>query len=151
MCLFLYSNSGKEAFRVPANRNFIGTIGDTSKMIFAGDVCNIILQNLPPLQRFVYVLSTSFHYNTTQLAKINNIQGGEYLFKSHDYRHTIATQFYDTGVPLQSIRDYLGHDYEEMTEQYIDYMPKKIARASDEFFSTNSLLATMRGGENENG
>lgn len=83
--------------------------------------------------------------------KINNIQGGEYLFKSHDYRHTIATQFYDTGVPLQSIREYLGHDYEEMTEQYIDYMPKKIARASDEFFSTNSLLATMRGGENENG
>ena len=51
------------------------------------------------------------------------------MFKSHDYRHTIATYFYDTGVSLQSIRDYLGHDYEEMTEQYIDYMPKKIEKS----------------------
>ncbi len=95
--------------------------------------------------------SATFSYNMLKHCELNNIQGGEYLFRSHDYRHTIATQFYDTGVPLQSIRDYLGHDYEEMTEQYIDYMPKKIAKASEEFFSGRSLLATMRGGENENG
>ena len=30
-------------------------------------------------------------------------------------------------VSLQSIRDYLGHTYEEMTRQYIDYMPQRIA------------------------
>jgi integrase len=93
----------------------------------------------------------NFTNQMKKYCKINNIQGGEYLFKSHDYRHTIATQFYDTGVQMQSIRDYLGHDYEEMTEQYIDYMSKKITKASDEFFSTNSLLTIMRGGENENG
>ncbi len=89
----------------------------------------------------------TFRYNMLKYCAANNIQDGEYLFKSHDYRHTIATSFYDTGVPLQSIRDYLGHDYEEMTEQYIDYMPKKIAEANDNFFSGHSLLATMRGGE----
>lgn len=33
---------------------------------------------------------------------------------------------YDDEVPFQSIRDYLGHDYEEMTQQYVDFMPKKI-------------------------
>ncbi len=90
--------------------------------------------------------TATFRYNMLKYCEMNNIQDGEYLFKSHDYRHTIATCFYDTGVPLQSIRDYLGHDYEEMTEQYIDYMPKKIAKASEEFFSGHSLLATMKGG-----
>lgn len=81
----------------------------------------------------------TFRYKMLKACAENNIQGGKYLFKSHDYRHTIATHFYDTGVPIQSIRDYLGHDYEEMTLQYIDYMPKKIEKASEEYFSRHSL------------
>lgn len=77
------------------------------------------------------------------------IQNGEYLFKSHDYRHGVATYFYDNGVSLQSVRDYLGHCYEEMTQQYIDYMPKKIEKASQEFFKKqgNSLASCLKGGE----
>ena len=81
----------------------------------------------------------------------NNIQNGEYAFKSHDYRHTVATYFYDTGVSLQSVRDYLGHDYEEMTQQYVDYMPKKIDKASEEYFSQHSLASCLRKGVNKNG
>ena len=84
---------------------------------------------------------STFRYNMLKYCELNNIQNGGYVFKSHDYRHTIATYFYDTGVSLQSIRDYLGHDYEEMTEQYIDYMPKKIEKASEEYFSRHSLAA----------
>lgn len=57
------------------------------------------------------------------MADYNPIQNGEYIFKSHDYRHTVATNFYEHGVSIQSIRDYLGHTFEEMTMQYIDYMP----------------------------
>ena len=67
----------------------------------------------------------TFRYNMLKYCERNDIQNGEYIFRSHDYRHTIATCFYDSGVSLQSIRDYLGHDYEEMTEQYIDYMPRR--------------------------
>ena len=79
----------------------------------------------------------------------NEIANGEYIFKSHDYRHTVATMFYDNDVSLQSIRDYLGHTYEEMTRQYIDYMPKKIAQANEEFFSTqeSSLASWLKKGE----
>lgn len=71
----------------------------------------------------------------------NHIAGGEYLFQSHAYRHTVATVFYDNGVSIQGVRDYLGHEYEEMTRQYIDYMPKKISKANEEYFSEpeNSL------------
>lgn len=71
-----------------------------------------------------------------------HIQNGEYIFRSHDYRHGIATLFYDRGVSLQGVRDYLGHTYEEMTRQYIDYMPKKLASANDEYFDQNGSLAT---------
>lgn len=94
---------------------------------------------------------STFRYNMLKYCELNNIQNGGYVFKSHDYRHTIATYFYDTGVPLQSIRDYLGHDYEEMTEQYIDYMPKKIEKASEEYFSRHSLAACMKRGEKTDG
>ena len=94
---------------------------------------------------------STFRYNMLKYCELNNIQNGGYVFKSHDYRHTIATYFYDTGVPLQSIRDYLGHDYEEMTEQYIDYMPKKIEKASEEYFSRHSLAACMKRCEKTDG
>ena len=94
---------------------------------------------------------STFRYNMLKYCELNNIQNGGYVFKSHDYRHTIATYFYDTGVSLQSIRDYLGHDYEDMTEQYIDYMPKKIEKASEEYFSRHSLAACMKRGEKTDG
>ena len=95
--------------------------------------------------------SGTFRYNMLKYCEINNIQNGGYVFKSHDYRHTIATYFYETGVSLQSVRDYLGHDYEEMTEQYVDYMPRKIAKANEEYFSGHSLLSAMKGGEKADG
>lgn len=76
-----------------------------------------------------------------EYCKVNQIQKGEYIFRSHDYRHSVATLFYDNKVSLQGVRDYLGHTYEEMTRQYIDYMPKKLARANNEYFSRNGSLA----------
>ena len=52
-------------------------------------------------------------------------------------------------MSIQSIRDYLGHTFEEMTMQYIDYMPRKIAKQNDTYFEEegNSLLACMQKGE----
>lgn len=79
----------------------------------------------------------TFCWQMKKHCRENNIAGGEYLFKTHDYRHTVATMYYDCGVSIQSIRDYLGHNYEEMTEQYIDYMPRKIAKANEEYFAQN--------------
>lgn len=76
----------------------------------------------------------SFRYRMLKYCEKNQIGNGEYLFKSHDYRHNVATMYYDNEVSIQSVRDYLGHDHEEMTRQYIDYMPKKISRANEEYF-----------------
>lgn len=95
--------------------------------------------------------SSTFRMQMIKQCERNSIQNGEYAFKSHDYRHTIATYFYDTGVSLQSVRDYLGHDYEEMTQQYVDYMPKKIDKANEELFSQHSLASCLQKGVNKNG
>lgn len=92
-----------------------------------------------------YCYST-FRIKMLKYCEENQIANGEYLFKSHDYRHTVATIYYDNNVSIQSVRDYLGHDYEEMTRQYIDYMPKKIAKANEEYFSQkeNSLAVGIK-------
>ena len=78
---------------------------------------------------------SSFRWSMKKIFNENHELFQEYNFKSHDFRHTIATMFYEDGVPLQSVRDYLGHDYEEMTQQYVDYMPKRISRANQELFA----------------
>lgn len=89
--------------------------------------------------------SATFRVNMREYCEKNGIKGGEYIFKSHDYRHGIATLFYDSGVSLQGVRDYLGHVYEEMTQQYVDFMPKKIEKASEEYFKEhNSLAASLK-------
>lgn len=85
--------------------------------------------------------SATFRKRMLRCCAENQIQNGEYIFRSHDYRHSVATLFYDQMVSLQGIRDYLGHMYDEMTRQYIDYMPRKLAGANDEYFSRNGSLA----------
>ena len=94
-------------------------------------------------------LYQTFRHQMLEACRENEIANGEYIFKSHDYRHTVATMFFDSNVSLQSIRDYLGHTYEEMTRQYLDFMPKKIAQANEEFFSTqeSSLASWLEKGE----
>ena len=76
----------------------------------------------------------------------NGISEGEYIFKTHDYRHTLATQLYDKDVSIQTIRDYLGHFSEEMTKQYVDFMPKKIEKANDIYFKKpeSDLASTIK-------
>ena len=58
----------------------------------------------------------------------------EYTGTALSLIHILATRFYDDGVSIQTIRDYLGHFSEEMTKQYVDVMPKRIEKASDAYF-----------------
>ena len=81
------------------------------------------------------------------------IDCGDYTFRSHDYRHTISTAMHGHGASIQAIRDFLGHKSEEMTKQYIDYLPEKIDKANEEYFSMkgNSIAKAVRkGGNNGN-
>lgn len=92
----------------------------------------------------------AFRYGTFRIQMLrycekNQINNGEYIFRSHDYRHNVATEFYDSGVPLSSVRDYHGHTYDEMTLQYVDHMPERVERAAEEVFQNpeNNLAAGL--------
>ena len=89
---------------------------------------------------------TTFRQEFQQYCDKNGIADGSYIFKTHDYRHTLATQFYDEDVSIQTIRDYLGHFSEEMTKQYVDFMPKRIEKASDTYFKKpeNDLASAIK-------
>ena len=63
-----------------------------------------------------------------------------------DYDELIA----DNGIILlQERADLSGHEYEEMTRQYVDYMPKKLEKASEAYFQeeTHSFAAELMKGE----
>lgn len=89
--------------------------------------------------------SETFRSKMKALCKNYRIQGGEYNFQPHSYRHNLATFFYKNEVSIQCIRDYLGHENEEMTRQYIDFMPQKIDQANEDFFNhkENSLTVCL--------
>ena len=91
----------------------------------------------------------TFRYQMLKYCEKYQIANGEYIFKSHDYRHNLATLYYDSGISIQAVRDYLGHEYEEMTRQYVDYMPKKLEQASEAYFQeeTHSFAAELMKGE----
>ncbi len=64
----------------------------------------------------------------------------DYNYRSHDYRHCVATELYDANVPLEVIRDYLGHDETEMTRRYVDHMQTRADEANKEYFNMNKIL-----------
>ena len=91
----------------------------------------------------------TLRYQMLKYCEKNQIADGEYIFRSHDYRHNLATLYYDNGISIQAVRDYLGHEYEEMTRQYVDYMPKKLEKASEAYFQeeTHSFATELMKGE----
>ena len=62
------------------------------------------------------------------------------VFRSHDYRHTIATDIYKAGGKIGTIRAFLGHKRDDMTRQYIDYLSEEINKLQEEYFRKNALL-----------
>ena len=80
--------------------------------------------------------------------KARGIDCGDYIFRAHDYRHNLATSMYGNGVSIQGVRDYLGHSSENMTKQYIDFMPERIVSAEDKYFSRNQSFK-LKGAEED--
>lgn len=61
-----------------------------------------------------------------------------YHFRSHGYRHTLATELYKDGANIQCIREYLGHASEDMTKHYIDHLPNAIDKLNEEYFASKN-------------
>lgn len=63
-------------------------------------------------------------------------------FRSHDYRHTIATDIHMSGAKIAATRAFLGHRSEDMTMQYIDHLPGHIDVLQDKYFKEDDLYET---------
>ncbi len=81
----------------------------------------------------------------------HGIDCGDYIFRSHDYRHSVATAMSDSKISVQAIRDFLGHRSEEMTKQYIDFIPERIDLANEDYFDNeeNSLASILQARKGE--
>ena len=77
----------------------------------------------------------TFRKQIREHCETKGINCGTYLFRAHDYRHTIATELYKDGVSIQVLREYLGHRDSNMTKQYIDYLPEQIEYKSKIYFA----------------
>lgn len=96
----------------------------------------------------------SFSRWLNQLAhkyQITDVNGKIWHFKSHQFRHTLATRMVNEGVPLIIIQKYLGHKSPDMTMTYahihdktmracIDNFHGKVVNVSGETIVVNSSL-----------
>ena len=80
--------------------------------------------------------------------KARGIACGDYIFRAHDYRHNLATFNVRKWGFYTRVRDYLGHSSENMTKQYIDFMPERIVSAEDKYFSKNQSFK-LKGAEDD--
>ncbi len=93
---------------------------------------------------------TTFRHQMIRMCEKLGINCGEYVFRAHDYRHTVSTTMYQKKISLPTIRDYLGHQSENMTKQYIDYLPGKIDLANQRYFKNEqNVLAPKTDGKEE--
>ena len=64
-------------------------------------------------------------------------QTQDIVFRTHDFRHTVATDLYFSGAGLQTTRAFLGHSRDDMTKQYIDHLPGHIDKLQEQYFEEN--------------
>lgn len=69
-------------------------------------------------------------------------QTKDITFRSHDYRHTIATDLHTSGAKLGTTRAFLGHTKEDMTKQYIDHLPGRIDKLQTKYFKEHNPYET---------
>ena len=85
----------------------------------------------------------TFCVQVKALCQRYGISCGDYIFRSHDYRHRMGTKLYAGGASVQAVRDYLGPVHENMTRQYLDLIPETIDQANENYFQKESSLGNQ--------
>lgn len=91
-------------------------------------------------------LSTTFREQMKkELDKFNirNSDGTKYNFKSHDYRHTLATNMLEQDIPLSIIQKILHHDSIEMSLAYVEVTDKRKIEKHKEFINVKGKISPI--------
>jgi integrase len=75
----------------------------------------------------VFPIQTGFRKAWIALLKIAKVKG----FRWHDLRHHFATRLVQKGVPLNTVRDLMGHSDIRMTLRYAHPAPDQRREAVD--------------------
>lgn len=86
---------------------------------------------------------TGTKYTTVKTAWLNACQKAQISdLRFHDLRHTFGTRAADAGVPLNAIRDVMGHKTTTMTERYAHATDEGKRRAVEAIQSGSRVIAT---------
>ena len=69
-CKNKFTKSNNKAFKIPMNKNFGATQYSKDGIVTNGNACDQILANLPPLHRFIYVLSSVGEWSEEEIAEL---------------------------------------------------------------------------------
>lgn len=82
----------------------------------------------------------TFRTQMIEACRENKIANGEYLFQSHDYRHTVATMFYDSHKRLNNVQHYrkmsnqrMADETREVRQRMSDIIYMSLARWGEEY------------------
>ena len=97
-------------------------------------------------------LSTHYWHEMVDWCNGLGIKCGDYVFQTHDYRHSVAAALYEHGASIQAIREFLGHKHENMTRRYIDCIQRHVDRSSEQYYKEQKSLASeWKEGSGEDG
>ena len=88
----------------------------------------------------VFGIATGFHTAWESLLKRAQISG----FRRHDLRHHFASRLVQRGVPLNTVRDLLGHRTVQMSLRYAHLAPDQRREAVAKLNETPILALTLR-------
>lgn len=102
-------------------------------------------KSIPQNQENLFISSNGTAFQATTLSEklkevfiefgIKNPDGSSYVFRAHDYRHTMGSKMIDRNIPFQFVQEQLHHESPEMTVPYIEYTTKKKIRKMNEFIN----------------
>lgn len=75
---------------------------------------------------------------------IKNPDGSEYIYKCHDYRHTLATEMLNKDIPLNVIQTILHHESQEMTLAYAEINDDRRIKKHKEFINIKGEFAPIK-------
>lgn len=64
----------------------------------------------------------------------------KYNFRTHEFRHKLITDYYNKGIPIQTLRELAGHRNTEMTKHYVDFLEKRVREHRNKYYENDYIL-----------
>lgn len=77
------------------------------------------------------------------LLDVKNVDGTPFIFRPHDFRHTMGAKMRELNIPFQYIQEQLHHESPEMTLAYTEFTNKKKIRKMGSYINIYGAQAPI--------